>query len=123
MLVAFSDDAIWGLFDHIRMQNELEGLLERRIDLICKRAIEKSQNSIRRKEKLGTAEIYFSINEVVPKPPFSIASLQKNTPFARTGCFISIFSKTTRIYLVGSKLIKVFNSSHCHECGKPYGLF
>ncbi|MEZ4660530.1 MAG: hypothetical protein R2911_23485 [Caldilineaceae bacterium] len=53
------------MFDHIRMQNELAELLHRKVDLISKQAIENSQNWIRRQEILETAQVYFSMNEVV----------------------------------------------------------
>lgn len=65
LLIAFSPDAEWSLFDHIQMQNELEGLLERSVDLISKRALESSQNWIRRKEILQAAQTYFSVDEVL----------------------------------------------------------
>lgn len=65
ILVAFAENAAWSLFDHIRMQDELEALLHRKVDLISKRAIESSQNWIRRQEILETAQVYFSIDEVV----------------------------------------------------------
>jgi hypothetical protein len=42
LLVTFSADARWGLFEHKRMQNELAGLLGRSVDLISRRAIESS---------------------------------------------------------------------------------
>lgn len=38
------------------MQQELEALLGRRVDLISKRAIERSSNWIRRQEILSTAQ-------------------------------------------------------------------
>jgi uncharacterized protein len=34
MLVSFADDVRWGLFDHVQMQNEMETLLQRSVDLI-----------------------------------------------------------------------------------------
>lgn len=65
LLITFSPEAKWSLFDHIQMQNDLEGLLERSVDLITRRAIESSQNWIRREEILHTAQIYFSVDEVL----------------------------------------------------------
>ena len=55
----FSPDADWGLLDHVQMQQELQALLRRNIDLISKRALEQSQNWLRRKEILGTAQVLF----------------------------------------------------------------
>lgn len=65
VLVTFTDDAEWGLLDHVQMENELEDLFEREVDLISKRAVEQSQNWIRRQEILGTAQILFSAHEAI----------------------------------------------------------
>lgn len=56
ILVAFAPIANWGLLEHVQMQQELEALLGRRVDLISKRAIERSSNWIRRQEILSTAQ-------------------------------------------------------------------
>jgi uncharacterized protein len=56
ILVAFDATANWGLLDHAQMQQELEALLGRPVDLISKRAIERSSNWIRRQEILSTAQ-------------------------------------------------------------------
>jgi uncharacterized protein len=44
ILVAFAPTADWGLLDPAQMQEELEALLSRQVDLISKRAIERSSN-------------------------------------------------------------------------------
>ncbi len=64
IIVTFGDDADWGLLDHIRMQQELQALLGRDVDLVTKRAVEKSQNWIRRKEILSTASVIFPASKV-----------------------------------------------------------
>jgi len=56
ILVTFAPDADWSLFDHIEMQEELSGLLGRRVDLVSRRAIERSENWIRRRAILNSAE-------------------------------------------------------------------
>ncbi|MEG5018324.1 MULTISPECIES: hypothetical protein [unclassified Microcoleus] len=56
ILVAFAPTANWGLLDRAQMQEELEALLSRRVDLISKRAIDRSSNPIRRPEILSTAQ-------------------------------------------------------------------
>jgi predicted nucleotidyltransferase len=56
MLVAFAPDADWSLFDHLDMEEELSTLLGRKADLVNRRAIERSENWIRRKAILSTAE-------------------------------------------------------------------
>ncbi len=64
LIVTFDDDAEWGLFDHIRMQQELQVLLQRDVDLVTKRAVERSPNWVRRKEILSAAFVVFPEREV-----------------------------------------------------------
>ena len=59
LLVTFSPDADWSLFDHVQMQQELANILERKVDLVSKRASERSHNWIRRREILETAKIIY----------------------------------------------------------------
>lgn len=59
LLVTFAPDADWGLLDHIQMQLELEKLFGRSVDLISKRALERSANWVRREEILKTARILY----------------------------------------------------------------
>jgi predicted nucleotidyltransferase len=47
----------WGLFDMVNMQEELETLFGRKVDLVSRRGIEASSNYIRRKAILSSAEI------------------------------------------------------------------
>ena len=56
VLVTFAPDAEWSLFDHVDMEEELSAILDRKVDLISRRAIERSDNWIRRKAILSTAE-------------------------------------------------------------------
>jgi uncharacterized protein len=60
LLVTFTADADWGLFDHVKMEQELQTLLNRNVDLITRRAVEQSDNWLRRNQILGTAEVIFS---------------------------------------------------------------
>ncbi|MEG4810980.1 nucleotidyltransferase domain-containing protein [Microcoleus sp. F8-D3] len=48
ILVAFAPTANRGLLDRAQMQQQLEAVLSRRVDLISKRAIDRSSNPIRR---------------------------------------------------------------------------
>jgi len=57
LLVTFTDDSGWGLFDHVQMERELEALLGRDVDLISRRAVEHSHNWLRRQEILSTAQV------------------------------------------------------------------
>jgi hypothetical protein len=59
ILVAFAPTANWGLLEHAQMQQELEAMLGRDVDLISKRAIERSDNWIRRQAILATAQTIY----------------------------------------------------------------
>ena len=59
-LVTFSPLAQWGLFEHAQMQQELQTLLNRDVDLVSKRAIERSKNWIRRQNILSTAKVIYA---------------------------------------------------------------
>lgn len=61
VLVMFTPDAKWSLLDHIQMEQELESIFGREVDLVSKRAIQQSENWMRRREILTTAQpIYVS---------------------------------------------------------------
>ncbi|HLQ26492.1 MAG TPA: nucleotidyltransferase family protein [Acidiferrobacterales bacterium] len=55
LLASFAPDADWSLLDHAAMQEELSVLLNRKVDLVSRRAIERSGNWIRRESILSTA--------------------------------------------------------------------
>jgi predicted nucleotidyltransferase len=55
LLVTFAPDATWGLFEHERMERELAELLGRNVDLVSRRAIESSENALRRNSILAAA--------------------------------------------------------------------
>jgi predicted nucleotidyltransferase len=56
ILVTFERSARWSLLDMARMEQELQGLLGRKIDLVERRAVELSENYIRRRHILESAE-------------------------------------------------------------------
>lgn len=60
VLVKFAADASWTLLDHVDMQDELQAILGRNVDLISRKGIERSRNKIRRKEILESAEVYYA---------------------------------------------------------------
>ncbi|HBL11942.1 MAG TPA: nucleotidyltransferase [Cyanobacteria bacterium UBA11162] len=60
ILITFAPTADWSLLDHAQMQQELEVMLDRKVDLISKRAIERSSNWIRRQEILSTAQTIYA---------------------------------------------------------------
>ena len=56
-LVTFYPDARPTLFDLVRMQDELEALLNRKVDLVSRRGIESGSNQLRKNTILESAEI------------------------------------------------------------------
>lgn len=60
VLVSFSSDADWGLLDQLRMEQELSEILNRKVDLFTREAVERNHNWIRRKEILSTAEVVYA---------------------------------------------------------------
>lgn len=59
VLVRFAPDAEWSLLDHVAMEEELSAILGRKVDIVSRSAIERSENYIRRKAILGTAQPYY----------------------------------------------------------------
>ena len=59
ILIAFAPDADWGLLDHVQMEQEIEALLGRKVDLLTRRSVERSHNWLRKKAILDTAEIVY----------------------------------------------------------------
>ena len=60
LLQRFTPDAQWSLLDHVRMQEELSALCGRKVDLVSRRAIERSDNWIRRRAILESAEVLYA---------------------------------------------------------------
>ena len=59
VLATFSSDADWSLLDHVRMEEEASALFGRKVELVNRKAIERSDNYIRRKAILETAQPYY----------------------------------------------------------------
>jgi len=57
VLVSFSEDAKWSLFDIVRMQNELNEIFGREVDLVEKEAI---RNPFRRHSILRSKEVIYA---------------------------------------------------------------
>ncbi len=57
VLVTFTDDAHWGLFDLVHMEQELQQIFGREVDLVSRRGIEGSRNYLRRHSILSNAEV------------------------------------------------------------------
>ena len=60
VLVSFAPDADWSLLDHMAMEEELAGILGRKVDLVSRRAVERSANRIRRQAILSSAEVVYA---------------------------------------------------------------
>lgn len=65
VLITFEKKAEWSLLDHVRMQQELQVLLNRPVDLVSRRGVERSKNKIRQSEILRTAKPLVSKREDV----------------------------------------------------------
>lgn len=63
VLVTFAPNAKRGLTETMQMQDELQTLFGRRVDLIVKTAIERSQNWLRRKNILTSAQIVYATRQ------------------------------------------------------------
>ena len=60
LLVSFAPDAHWSLFDLVTMQEELQAVLGRDVDLVEREAVERSENYIRRRNILGSVEVIYA---------------------------------------------------------------
>jgi hypothetical protein len=60
VLVRFSTDARWTLFDYGDMQQELATLFGHPVDLVNREAVEASPNWIRRRAILDSAELLYA---------------------------------------------------------------
>lgn len=60
VLVRFAPEAGHTLFDMVRMQDELEEMLGRNVDLVSRKGIEASRNEIRREEILTSARVLYA---------------------------------------------------------------
>lgn len=63
VLVTFDATAEWGILAHLQMQHELEELFGRSVDLVSRRAIERSTNWFRRNSILSNAKTIYPILE------------------------------------------------------------
>src|SRR5665811_1361655 len=53
-------EAAWSLLDHMAMTEELSALAGRAVDLVTRRAVERSPNRIKRKAILSPARPYYA---------------------------------------------------------------
>lgn len=60
VLVDFKPDSGHTLFDLVSMIDELKNIFGRDVDLLTRKAVERSRNYIRRKEILSSAEVVYA---------------------------------------------------------------
>jgi predicted nucleotidyltransferase len=60
VLVTFAPDAKRGLAETLRMKEELQNILGRKVDFIVKAAIERSENWLRKKNILESAQVVYA---------------------------------------------------------------
>jgi len=60
ILVTFDPNAQHTLFDRVDMQDELEVIFGRKVDLVSRRGIERSHNYIRRQAILSSAKVFYA---------------------------------------------------------------
>ena len=59
LLVSFEEGSHRGLFDMVRMQDELADIFERPVDLVSRRGLESSSNYLRRNDILKNATVVY----------------------------------------------------------------
>jgi uncharacterized protein (DUF433 family)/predicted nucleotidyltransferase len=59
-LVTFEPAARWSLLDHAAMEEELAEIVGRKVDLVTRRAIERSKNWLRRRAILESAQLCYA---------------------------------------------------------------
>jgi uncharacterized protein len=62
VLVTFAPGANWSLFDFVDMQDELQTILGRPVDLLSRRGVEADQNYLRRQAILNSAQIVYALS-------------------------------------------------------------
>ena len=60
MLVTFSPEARWTLFDYSDMQSDAAALFGRKVDLVNRSALERSYNPIRRRAILDSVQLLYA---------------------------------------------------------------
>ena len=60
LLATFAPEAGWSLLDLIKLERELAALLGREVDVLTRRSVERSDNWIRRRNILESAEVVYA---------------------------------------------------------------
>jgi uncharacterized protein len=59
VMVTFEDKAGWSLFDLVEMNEGLETIFNRKVDLVTKKSVEDSENWYIRKQVLDSSTLYY----------------------------------------------------------------
>jgi predicted nucleotidyltransferase len=57
VLLTFQDDSEWSLFDRVDMQDDLETIFGRKVQVVNRKGVEKSGNLVRRQAILESAQV------------------------------------------------------------------
>lgn len=60
VLVVFAPETHWTLFDLVDMEEELQSIFGRDVDLVSRRGIERSRNYLRRQEILNSTQTIYA---------------------------------------------------------------
>ena len=61
VLISFTPDNSWTLFDRVDMQDELTEIFGRKVDLVNKKGIEHSRNYLRKNNILSSTKVIYEI--------------------------------------------------------------
>ena len=60
VLVAFEEPGTWSIFDMVRLENELQRILGRKVDVLTRPSVERDENYIVRKNILRTSRVFYA---------------------------------------------------------------
>jgi len=60
VLVTFTEDSGWTVFDLVTMKDELKAIFGREVDLVSRRGLEMSRNHIRKQAILSSAVVLYA---------------------------------------------------------------
>ena len=61
VLISFTPDNCWTLFDRVDMRDELTEIFGRKVDLVNKQGIERSRNYLRKNNILSSSKVIYEI--------------------------------------------------------------
>ena len=60
VLISFAPDTHWTLFDWAEMEDEIQQIFQRKVDLVSRRGLERSRNEQRRQAILDSAQVIYA---------------------------------------------------------------